>query len=52
MSAEDKPARKESEDERQRRKRHETDNQNEILEETFPGSEPVSPFIAAKPPED
>ena len=47
-----KPAKKESEDERRRRKRHESDNQDEALEETFPGSDPVSPFVPAKPPEE
>ena len=39
----------ESELERQRRKEHESDNQDESLEETFPASDPVSPFIPAKP---
>ena len=29
------------------RKQHESDNQDEALEETFPASDPVSPFIAA-----
>jgi hypothetical protein len=48
----DKPARKESEVERQERKRHESDNQDEALEETFPGSDPVSPFVPARPPQD
>lgn len=36
---------------RQRRKDKESDNQDEALEETFPASDPVSPFIPAKPPE-
>jgi hypothetical protein len=36
--------------ERQARKRHESDNQDEALEETFPASDPVSPFVPAKPP--
>ncbi|MBC7990558.1 MAG: hypothetical protein H7Y19_13375 [Luteimonas sp.] len=35
--------------ERQRRKEHESDNQDASLEETFPASDPVSPFIPAKP---
>ena len=39
----------ESEIERQRRKQHESENQDESLEETFPASDPVSPFIPAKP---
>lgn len=30
-------------------KQHDSDNQDEALEETFPASDPVSPFIAAKP---
>ena len=33
------------------RRRHENENQDEALEETFPASDPVSPFIPAKPPE-
>ncbi|HEV7271977.1 hypothetical protein [Pseudoxanthomonas sp.] len=38
------------ETERQRRVRedHASDNQDEALEETFPASDPVSPFIPAK----
>lgn len=48
----DKSVRNESEEERKRRKRHESDNQDEALEETFPGSDPVSPFVPARPPED
>lgn len=36
---------------RQRRKDKASDNQDEALEETFPASDPVSPFIPAKPPE-
>lgn len=43
------PAGHESEIERQRRKQHESENQDESLEETFPASDPVSPFIPAKP---
>lgn len=34
------------------RKRHESENHDEALEETFPASEPASPFIPAKAPED
>jgi hypothetical protein len=37
--------------ERQQRKDKESDNQDEALEETFPASDPVSPFIPAKVPE-
>jgi hypothetical protein len=33
--------------ERARRKRHESDLQDEALEETFPASDPVSPFVPA-----
>ncbi|MEO6801542.1 MAG: hypothetical protein ABI178_16510 [Rhodanobacter sp.] len=36
---------------RQRRKKKESDNQDEALQETFPASDPVSPFIPAKVPE-
>lgn len=43
--------RRETEDERRERKRHESDNQDEALEETFPASDPVSPFVPAKAPE-
>jgi hypothetical protein len=35
--------------ERTRRKRHESDNLDEALQETFPASDPVSPFVPAKP---
>jgi hypothetical protein len=41
----------ESDDKRRERKSHESDNQDEALEETFPASDPVSPFIPAKLPE-
>jgi len=33
--------------ERKARKRHESDNVDESLEETFPASDPVSPFVPA-----
>jgi hypothetical protein len=36
---------------RQQRKDKASDNQDEALEETFPASDPASPFIPAKPPE-
>jgi hypothetical protein len=36
---------------RQQRKQHESDNQDEALEETFPASDPASPFIPAKTPD-
>lgn len=35
----------------QERKQHESENQDEALEETFPASDPVSPFIPAKTPD-
>ena len=41
----------ETDAQRQERKRHESDNQDEALEETFPASDPVSPFIPAKAPD-
>jgi len=41
----------EPDDQRRTRKSHESDNQDEALEETFPASDPVSPFIPAKLPE-
>lgn len=47
-----KKPRQESPAERRQRKGHESDNQDEALEETFPASDPVSPFVPAKPPED
>lgn len=36
---------------RQQRKAKESENQDEALQETFPASDPVSPFIPAKVPE-
>lgn len=39
----------ESPDDRTRRKQHESENQDEALEETFPASDPVSPFLPARP---
>jgi len=36
---------------RQQRKAHESANQDEALEETFPASDPVSPFVPAKAPD-
>jgi hypothetical protein len=35
---------------REQRKQRESRNQDEALEETFPASDPVSPFIPAKSP--
>ncbi len=37
--------------EREERKKREDENQDEALEETFPASDPVSPFVPAKVPE-
>ncbi|HEU4774447.1 MAG TPA: hypothetical protein VFS82_08020 [Lysobacter sp.] len=39
----------ETSEERAARKQHESDNQDQALLETFPTSDPVSPFIPAKP---
>lgn len=36
---------------RQERKQHESENQDQALEETFPASDPVSPFVPAKAPD-
>lgn len=40
----------ESAEERAVRKRKESDNLDESLDETFPGSDPVSPFVPAPIP--
>ena len=40
----------ESRSAKRQRKQHESDNQDEALEETFPASDPVSPFVPAKAP--
>lgn len=36
---------------RRERKQHESENQDQSLEETFPASDPVSPFVPAKAPD-
>ncbi len=41
----------ETQAQRRDRKQHESDNQDQALEETFPASDPVSPFIPAKAPD-
>jgi len=41
----------ESEAEQAQRRQHEDENHDEALEETFPASDPVSPFILARAPE-
>ncbi|HXS73211.1 MAG TPA: hypothetical protein VN725_04145 [Rhodanobacteraceae bacterium] len=43
---------KETPDQRQRRKANESENLDGALEETFPASDPVSPFVPAKAPEE
>lgn len=52
--APDKPSggsREESQDERKQRKAHVDRNQDEALEETFPASDPTSPFVPARRPD-
>jgi hypothetical protein len=44
------PPAKETPEQKHRRKRKESENLDDALEETFPASDPVSPFIPAKPP--
>jgi CYTH domain-containing protein len=46
----DKPAAPETAEARRQRKDRESENQDEALEETFPASDPVSPFIPARMP--
>jgi hypothetical protein len=43
--------RPETEEERRERKQRESENQDEALEETFPASDPVSPFVPARKPD-
>ncbi|MCK9490380.1 MAG: hypothetical protein M0Q42_13500 [Xanthomonadales bacterium] len=43
------PGQETAEEKRQRRDKA-NDNQDEALEETFPASDPVSPFVPAKTP--
>ena len=45
------PAAPETPTQRRARKDRESRNQDEALEETFPASDPVSPFIPAKRPD-
>lgn len=45
------PHKTETPRERERRKQKESENHEEALKETFPASDPVSPFIPAKAPE-
>jgi len=41
-------SRPETPQQRQQRKDRESSNQDEALEETFPASDPVSPFVPAR----
>lgn len=45
------PAPAETPKQRHERKEREDRNQDEALEETFPASDPVSPFVPAKSPD-
>jgi hypothetical protein len=45
------PGKPESAQEKKERKVHESENQDQALEETFPASDPVSPFVPAKAPD-
>ncbi len=50
-AADEPPHRHETWAERRARHSHASDNQDEALKETFPASDPVSPFIPAKAPD-
>lgn len=41
-----------SRDEQRRGKRKASENLDESLEETFPASDPIAPYVPAKPRED
>jgi hypothetical protein len=45
------PSHPETAEEKKLRKEKASDNQDQALEETFPASDPVSPFVPAKAPE-
>ncbi len=45
------PHKTETPQEREKRKKKEAENHEEALEETFPASDPVSPFVPTKAPE-
>jgi hypothetical protein len=45
------PGKPESPADEKIRKAHESENQDQALDETFPASDPVSPFVPAKAPE-
>ena len=44
-----RPSAPETPEQRAQRKRKESENVDHALEETFPGSDPISPFVPAKP---
>jgi len=44
------PGGRENQEQRQARKEHASNNQDEALDETFPASDPTSPFVPAKIP--
>jgi hypothetical protein len=37
-------------EQREQRKRHQNQLQDEAVEETFPASDPIAPFVPARPP--
>jgi hypothetical protein len=45
------PTHPETPEEKKSRKEKASDNQDQALEETFPASDPVSPFVPAKAPD-
>ncbi len=47
--APDETSAPETPEQRAQRKRKESENVDHALEETFPGSDPISPFVPAKP---
>ena len=49
--ADPKPGSRETRQRREMRKQHESDNHDLALEETFPASDPVSPFVPARDPD-
>lgn len=50
-SSDTQESKPESRQARERRKQHESENHDHSLEETFPASDPVSPFVPAKAPD-
>ncbi len=47
----DRDARHETPADAEKRRQHESEDLDEALEETFPASDPVSPFIPSKSPD-